>query len=85
MTDEEKTERERRKEELKKLRTLFDLYNKVRDPFIRHFFDIGSDKMIDEKIEFLEAIAAGVALEDIPNRYDILELYPKDSDMPWDL
>lgn len=59
----------------------------VDDPFISRFFDISSDQMLDEKIEVLTALKEGKTPGQIPNYYDVLELYPKDADgvcVHWD-
>ena len=42
------------------------------------FFDIDSDKLLDEKIEVLEAIKEGKSISEIPKVYDVLELMPKE-------
>ena len=42
------------------------------------FFDIDSDKLLDEKIEVLEAIKEGKSISEIPKFYDVLELMPKE-------
>lgn len=47
-------------------------------PMLIQFFDSESDKLLDEKIEVLTALKEGRQISDIPNFYDILELYPKD-------
>lgn len=47
------------------------------------FFDLNSDELLDEKIEVLTALKEGKQISEIPNFYDILELYPKD-DEHWD-
>ncbi len=52
-------------------------------PFAAHlheikYFDIESDKLLDEKIEVLEAIKAGKKIDEIPKFYDVLELMPKE-------
>lgn len=73
------------KEDISKHIQIDLLFFRVSDPMVLKFFDIDSDAMLDEKIEVLKALAAGAAPGDIPNYYDVLELYPKDSDMPWDL
>ena len=39
--------------------------------------------MIDKKIDVLEKLASGVVPADIPDYYEVLELYPKDGEM-WD-
>lgn len=51
------------------------------------FLDVESDKMLDEKIEVLTKLSSGVPPAEIPNYYDILELYPKKEDskhIMWD-
>lgn len=63
---------------------IFELLPQVDDPLIDKFFDIESDKMLDEKIEVLTALAKGKPPIEIPQYYDILELYPQDGQM-WDL
>lgn len=60
-----------------------DLYTKVNDPMIYQFFDLDSEKMLDEKIQVLTALAEGKAPADIPNYYKVLELLP--TDQPWDI
>lgn len=52
-------------------------------PMLIQFFDSESDKLLDEKIEVLTALKEGKQISDIPNFYDILELYPKDG-THWD-
>lgn len=52
-------------------------------PTLQKFFDLFSDKLLDEKIEVLTALKEGKQISEIPNFYDILELYPKD-DEHWD-
>lgn len=42
------------------------------------FFDVESDKMLDEKIEVLTALKNGKPISEIPKFYDVLELMPKD-------
>lgn len=46
------------------------------------FFDDESDEMLDEKIEVLTALKEGKTIAEIPNFYDVLELYPKNE--MWD-
>ena len=53
------------------------------DKLIRDFFDLESDKLLDEKIQVLTDIMNGKKPSEIPNYYDILELYPKDGTF-WD-
>ena len=45
-------------------------------PMLFQFFDLDSDELLDEKIEVLTALKNGKQIADIPNFYDILELYP---------
>ena len=47
------------------------------DPIVYKFFDIESDKLLDEKIEVLTRLKNGDAPIDIPNYYKVLELYPE--------
>lgn len=47
-------------------------------PMLTQFFDLDSDRLLDEKIEVLTTLKEGKQISDIPNFYDILELYPKD-------
>ena len=63
----------------KKIKILL-LLSTVYDPLLE-FFDTDSDKMLDEKIQVLTDLKNGKSIEEIPNFYDILELYPKDM---WD-
>lgn len=49
-------------------------------PMLSQFFDLDSDELLDEKIEVLTALKEGKQIADIPNFYDILELYPKGED-----
>lgn len=56
-------------------------------PMLSQFFDLDSDELLDEKIEVLIALQEGKQIADIPNFYDILELYPKGEDekeIHWD-
>lgn len=52
-------------------------------PMLTQFFDLDSDRLLDEKIEVLTALKEGKQISDIPNFYDIMELYPKDG-THWD-
>lgn len=52
-------------------------------PMLTQFFDLDSDRLLDEKIEVLTALNEGKQISDIPNFYTILELYPKDG-THWD-
>lgn len=66
-----------------KMLKIFELLPQVDDLLINKFFDLESDKMLDEKIEVLTALANGKKPNEIPKYYDILELYPKDGQI-WD-
>ena len=48
--------------------------------WVDKFFDVESDKMLDEKIEVLTAVKEGKTISEIPKFYDVLELYPKDEE-----
>lgn len=61
---------------------IMELLSEISDPFLQ-FFDVDSDEMLDEKIEVLKALKEGKSISEIPNFYDILELYPPD-DVMWD-
>lgn len=52
-------------------------------PMLTQFFDLDSDRLLDEKIEVLTGLKEGKQISDIPNFYTILELYPKDG-THWD-
>ena len=72
------------REKIEKKEKITDLLLEVEFPFqMDKFFDLESDKLLDEKIKVLEALKKGKNIEDIPNFYDILELYPGD-DQHWD-
>lgn len=60
-----------------------ELLGKVNDLLVNKFFDLDSDELLDEKIEVLTALKEGKLISEIPNFYEILELYPKD-DEHWD-
>nr|DAY68091.1 MAG TPA: hypothetical protein [Caudoviricetes sp.] len=59
-----------------KINELYPYLNEV--PMIMKYFDTDSDKMLDEKIQVLEALKAGKNIEEIPNFYDVFELLPKE-------
>lgn len=61
---------------------ILTLLTEVNEPMLR-FFDTDSDKMLDKKIEVLKDLKAGKTIAEIPNFYDILELYPADEEI-WD-
>lgn len=64
---------------------VLELYEKVmyHDQLVAKFFDIESEEDLDLKIEVLEKLANGTPPSDIPEYYDILELYPADGET-WD-
>lgn len=51
-------------------------------PF-EQFLDLESNQLLDEKIAVLTALKEGKLISDIPNFYDVLELYPKKG-VHWD-
>lgn len=53
------------------------------DRLIMKFFDPSSEEMLDLKIKVLTQLKDGIPPADIPEYYDILELYPAD-DQIWD-
>lgn len=69
MTDKEKIGKEIKLNELLCYLTDF--------PMLIKYFDVESDKMLDEKIEVLEKVKQGKKIDEIPNFYDIFELLPK--------
>lgn len=66
----------------KKIRVL-ELFMEIdfQEPFFQ-YFDLDSEKLLDEKIEVLEALKAGKTIAEIPHFYDVLELLPKNG--TWD-
>ena len=60
-----------------------DLLLEVYDDMIFKFFDLESEKLLDEKIEVLTKLSKGVTPSEIEDYYKILELYPKDNEI-WD-
>lgn len=64
---------------------VLELYEKVmyHDQLVAQFFDIESEEDLDLKIQVLEKLANGTPPSDIPEYYDILELYPADGET-WD-
>jgi hypothetical protein len=51
------------------------LLSEIYEPMLE-FLDLDSDKMLDLKIKVLTDLKNGIPIADIPNFYDILELYP---------
>lgn len=60
---------------------IMQLLSEIYEPLLE-FFDVDSDKMLDEKIQVLTDIKEGKTINEIPNFYKILELYPTNM---WDL
>lgn len=67
-----------------KMMLILELYEDVDDFFIRRFFNRKSKKMLDEKIEVLSQLKAGVPRGEIKNYMKVLELYPTDDNLIWD-
>lgn len=70
------------RELIEKRAKIMDLLFEVDCYEVSQFFDVDSDKMLDEKIEVLTALRQGKPIAKIPKFYDVLELMPK-NDM-WD-
>ncbi len=72
------------RETIEKKEKITDLLLEVEFPMdFMKFFDLDSEKLLDEKIRVLEALKKGKSIKDIPKFYDVLELYPGD-DQHWD-
>ncbi len=54
----------------------------MKQPGLMKYFDLNSDKLLDEKIAVLESLEAGKEIEDIPGFYEVFEMLPKDG--MWD-
>lgn len=65
------------KELMKKKNRIIELIFSLAVPELK-YFDLDSDKMLDEKIEVLEALKNGKTIGEIPKFYDVLELMPKE-------
>lgn len=59
---------------------IFDLLFGLCVPELK-YFDMESDKLLDEKIEVLQALKDGKQINEIPKFYEVLELLPKEM---WD-
>ena len=70
------------REFIEKKSKIMDLLPMVDNYEVDQFFDVDSDKMLDDKIEVLTALKEGKHIADIPKFYDVLELYPKNE--MWD-
>lgn len=68
--------------EEKKLKVI-ELFFSVYEPLLQ-FFDLESNEMLDTKIKVLTDLVNGKKISEIPEFYDILELYPEEDEM-WDL
>ena len=64
------------REHIEKKSKILDLLFEVDNYEVSQFFDVDSDKMLDDKIEVLEALKKGKPIAEIPKFYDVLELYP---------
>ena len=69
---------------VKKHMKINELYLATSDYLITKFFDLDSDKMLDEKIQVLTDLKNGKTPAEIPNYYKILEKYPKNKNIMWD-
>lgn len=58
------------------------LLAEVSDVLVDRFFDLDSEKLLDEKIEVLTALKNGKAPDQIQKYYSILENF--DPDQHWD-
>lgn len=70
------------REFIEKKSKIMDLLPMVDNYEVDQFFDVDSDKMLDDKIEVLTALKDGKPIAEIPKFYDVLELYPKNE--MWD-
>lgn len=70
------------RELIEKKAKILDLLFEVDCYEVSQFFDVDSDKMLDEKIEVLTALKNGKTIVEIPKFYDVLELYPRNE--MWD-
>ena len=61
---------------------IMDLLTILDEPFLK-FFDINSNKNLDLKIKVLTELKEGKKISEIPEFYDVLELYPKEGVL-WD-
>ena len=69
---------------IEKKSKIMDLLFEVDSYEVAQFFDVDSDKMLDDKIEVLTALKEGKTIAEIPKFYDVLELMPKGKDELWD-
>lgn len=73
------------KKSLLKLKQINDLWLEVSQDnnLVKRFFDLDSEKMLDEKIRVLEELKSGKMPGDVKGFYNVLEKYPKDKDVKW--
>lgn len=69
---------DKEKQIIEKQMKIMELLPYAADFFEMKFFDLESDKLLDEKIEVLEAIKEGKTISEIPKFYDVLELMPEE-------
>ena len=72
------------KELIQKKFKILDLLFEVDCYEVSQFFDVDSDKMLDDKIEVLTALKNGKTIAEIPKFYKVLELMPKGEGEIWD-
>lgn len=71
-------------EKLEKLSQVLDLLlDGVLPIDFAPYFDADSEKLLDEKIEVLQALKDGKTIAEIPNFYEVLELLPPEGEI-WD-
>ncbi|MDO4732901.1 MAG: hypothetical protein Q4B50_05220 [Bacillota bacterium] len=68
-----------------KMIQVLELFSAVKytDLLVSQFFDLDSEKNLDQKIKVLSKLKNGIPPSNIPDYYDILELYPRDGQL-WD-
>ena len=73
------------KETAIKLNQIDDLWKDVSQEhrLVKMFFDLDSEKMLDEKIRVLKELKSGKMPGDVKGFYDVLEKYPKDKNVKW--
>lgn len=59
-----------------KIVKITDLWWQIDDPVFKEFFDLDSEKMLDEKINVMEDLIAGKSPGEIKDYYRVLENYP---------
>jgi len=77
--------KDNKENEFEKKMTIAELYPVLLDfPMLVKYFDINSDKLLDEKIRVLNEIKSGKKINEIQNFYDIFELLPNPNDVHYD-